>query len=409
MTRQGKLLAIYQCSIEAEFRNMAEERQSHEAWLSSTAHYREAKPIVNDSWHLCIQYLKAKIQPSVDHVHSLPADIFQAATVQPTEGDLTRVDPATTAVEGASALQVVPANVPADLVFFDMVNANPQRRAHVPLHHLERSTDDVFVAARRVLFASPDRQRMVLANTGGGSHQKLHLRVLVEKMPTVLHALLRWNLVARSSASTLRLPDEPVAAPLRDGAEEYNPPLLMPNASEFLRTSAAGSAATPSSLALQRPAGDEVAMMRILEQLERLQNQDECRDGVPLDAFPDHHSEEFRQLVAAGNIRVQENEAGTLATTDVTQTKFIVVRAVHQPKPLARFGVWNPQSKLDVIMALRQDGWAAHEARVLVAYKQDGGKLFRQDFRRPCSYFAALALASSIFDKWDRADRAHRQ
>jgi len=281
-----------------------------------------------------------------------------------------------------------------DTSFFEITNVHPEKRTHVPLHHIDYFTDVVHVT-RRVPRKVHKRKREVSLLSQKGQQETLHLRVLVQTMHTSLPSLYRWHVEKHGATRTFRqLPqailDQPVV-----------PSLVPPIASEILAQieDDARPAAPPTGggvLVLNPP--DEAAAVTLLESLRRIQQGPS--DEVDVLSIPVLEMSQVQALAATGAIVLQESEFGGLTLrVDPTQTMYISMQVVNTPTQVMfshdRFVV---ASKLDIVMSLLLKSWTPGVG-VPEPYQSHSPKTFICDLHKAASYFACLALAADLFGK----------
>ena len=392
MSKADKLQSVFQCSVEAEYRDMQLERDANAQWLVETAHTRKAGPRdMSLSWRTCVSYLKGKMERC--SVHSLPLPLFEKALVCPSECDLKNIDPCSDVLGAASVHQEhEPFNIAAvdDVVFFEVLNAHPERRSHVPIHYQDTFTDAVHISRRRVLCSDSALSRVVLVSEAD-QLDTLHLRVLVDGIADSLRSWHTWKLISHGCAETgRRRPLGNVAASAAD-----NSSVMLPIAANVLVSPLATSPSSSSSGALALPMLGDVASVRILESLSILQAEQPESDGVPFNAMIGTHIEEVRALEHVGALSVTEDEFGcSIVATSPSMTKYINVALVGNP---TRFmdGKVCVNSKLDLVIHLLVQGWVPH-AKPAIHNVGSGENRFVSSFARPLSYFACLYLLDEL-------------
>ena len=400
MTTQAKLEAIYQCSLEAEFRDMTAERESHEGWIMQTAHTRSAGPVAsNEPWRLCIGYLRAKLAMGSD-VFSLPLDLYSEAQAALAEEVSDDGDPVA-AVLGAVDVAPVPFDMASGLdnvVFFEVVNKTPHQRSHVPLHHISRFTDVVHIVRRTVMFGKAETRQVSLLSEAG-MHGELNLRVLVRSMGRTLRTLYRWKTIKYGSALTYRRWQAP---PPVDRALEAPGSMILSLASSAMEQPTLERPSSSSrGLQIQRPV-TQGASARILSQIRTKEDSGQFPDGVPMSVLDSCHIDDVQTLAARSAISMAQDDFGevVLSTLGAVHAKYLSAQLVGEPGLVFHDGKLNADSKLAIMIYLRMRGWASSDELSAQPHVLSGGDLvFVRDLRRPTSYFLSLALGNELFEK----------
>ena len=103
-------------------------------------------------WQLVVTYVKAKFMPHV--VYSLPTVIFDEVAKSPDDNaiDFDALNPWDETIT-LNAVEPAPfdfSQVPS-LTFFEVIEAKPENRYHLPLHHLDRWIDSVHAMRRKLI------------------------------------------------------------------------------------------------------------------------------------------------------------------------------------------------------------------------------------------------------------------
>jgi hypothetical protein len=398
MSKQQKLTAVYQCSIEAEFRDMASERVHQQDWLDNTRHTRVAGPPDSPMpWKLCIAYLKAKFETGF--VFSLDLASFRAAC-QALDSIAANADPVAdvfTFIHGDERPVAFDASWVAGAVFFEVLNVHPERRSHVRMHHSDYDTDVVHVVRREVMKADVPSQRVLLLHKTD-SQESLHLRTLVNNFSEVLPSLWGWGHSSFGSAQAFRRPDR---------SDTFLPALedcvSFPVASNILtqRPSSLCNERAPESnvLALASHLPNERHSVQVLGDLERMQVGEHV-GGVPFEMLPVGDIVQVEALVAVGAIKTSRDDFGSLVIrTEPAWTRYMPVQIVAEAFFVARSSK-DPlvSSKLDVIVSLLRSGWQRSDV-VPTPFEHGAPQVFLLDLRKATSYYVCLALSADLFEK----------
>lgn len=393
MSHHAKLHRVYQCDIESEFRDMGKEKEAHAVWIAQTKHLRNAGPVdLGASWKLCIGYLKTKLQPG--RVFTLPKDLYIRAVDRPIglDVDLSAVDPFADAIMAhARGRDEFNMQYLSDVVFFEVVNAHPERRKQLGVHHLDHWTDAVAVVRRDVVAHDALSQRVIILNTSG-QDERIHASVLAADIIHTLRSFFRWTLVAHGSGHTAR---KHIQLPVRPSGSA-----LLTRASDVLevetRSLLPEAANAETALVIALP-NDSLAV-DCLSQIRRA-----CEmPGVDFANFMDLSNVAFDTvctLARCGALSMRDSEFGELQLSIAPAgVMYIGMTTLGLPEQVLHISERSFGSKLDAILSLLRNGWENCRTK-LAPHVAAGPFKFYLDKRKPTSYFACLAQATELFQK----------
>jgi len=392
-TFQEKLLMIYQTGREQEFEDTAAARTANAEFKIATSDTRQNAAKPPDHKHQPLLYLKSLLENNC--LFAAPIPLLDMATASPDE--FQEPPPGFRALDTAIAAAVEPA---PDIVFddrasrlFQVVNNNPQSRVLVASHHIDQDRRaHVCVLISTVRDADPTRPNKVIVTFPSKVLTTLDLRAWVPHIGRVLTELSKWRL--RRSATT----------------PEYRPegacPLPLPSvvrASVFpeLATSSTDLVAASSS-ALMLVDRDEVQ---------------ECFDAfvakgafagsgvsiVGTDEVLDDVSElTIQTLVRRAVLKCSTTGAVSQFALNPSCVHWSLHHGLVHPVPLTRITTSLPllkKTKMEIILALRCDGWQDAQGQVLAPCQPGGPRLFSQSWQKPLAYFACLHDLDRVANK----------
>ena len=399
MTPHQKISRVYQCDMQAEFRDMKEEAACHKDWLKDTA-FSRSKPIdLPPDVKACVLYMKAKLShPGL--IYSLPQDLFRQATERSDAPQNNEMAALECWDEGCAIMyqdQHADYQFPnaGETVFFEPINAYPERRFHVALHHRDRVNDKVEVMQRKFVVNSTGDRIVLMCDREGSL--TISLLPLVKKMGQTLMSFFSWKTGGVGSTYTLRtFPEGLPALPGGNQRAMQADMSLTNHAAETQHEESCGSGGF-SSAALALPVSDlqtSVAVERILLAAEQNGNPNVAFDSLEGVSWPD-----VTALSSVGALRVQADEFGG-AEISVTESAFKLSSKfqIHSPTQVVWQSAYHGTCKMDLVFALLRDSWIPME-RSLAPYKASVEKEFLCNSRRPNSYFVCLLQCSRLFDK----------
>ena len=397
MTKLAKINCIYQCSIESEFRDMKEERDAHKTWLAATAHTRGSLVVMPDTWKQSIAFLKARL--SLVGIHSLPTRLFQQA-FNAVDGslrvDLASVNPWSVAVAVMSSPRIAfdMASV-GDVTFFQTINANPERRHNVPLHHISTYNDIVNVCIRTVTdHHVPTRKVKLLSDSR--TVAALRVTELARNIDDVLRSLYVWTIDSDGFVETMR--HTPLSQPALPSPSLCSSP-LVPTASFALAQVGCNAEVHANGGPMGAPPlviTDKDAIAS-LEQIKRVQ-QTTGSSVIRFRQLEHITTAVVESLVSRGALQASYDEFGELELSrSASQTRYIATQRIAKPQLVIDAVVFKHGVKLDMIIALLQRHWVI--GMPLSEYKLGRDQMFIADGRKPCSYFMCLLSSNALFAK----------
>ena len=393
MTRQTKVNFVYQCALETEYRPMHAEVDVQQRWLVNTMHLRSDPKKMPDSWKSCVALLKAKLTKGL--IHSLPADVFALCSAFSLDGnhDFEVADPWSETV--AAALDVPGTFDFAtvhDVIFFETINAYPERRSHVDLQQTIGFNDSVRVSSRKVMSFDEDSKRVVLISVADSS-STIHLLPLVASMCVASRSLYAWQVLGHGVAESVRRLRDAMPPPMYSS-------ILLPSATMVLALPLADAAlvsATQSSGIVSTLAVADDVAARCLVEVDRARGE---RDATGMDQLQGVMQDDIRSLIQSGALHGSEDDFGVVAVSrNPGGVRFVSLQVVGSPIPFLHVQTHTSGVKLDMVLALVRDGWANATSHKMVAYKRGASKLFVNDMRRPASYYVCLLSARTLFNK----------
>ena len=336
LSRLGKLNAIYQCGLSSEFQDIHVEQQAHADFLALTVSHRRGGPRqVPQSWSLAITYLKAKFQPHI--VFSLPNLLHNLLLEAPREGevDTTLVCPWTKIMQASTcASKLFNHADTSETTFFEVINAVPEKRHNVVLHHLDLWTDTVHVA-RRALMSHDVPSGRVLLLSESSSQEVLHLRVFMNELGG-LPDLYMWELIRHGIGQAVRRHPQPV---LEDS--EGVLPMLLPQASSTLAVRVDHGAANRE---LVKHTVDLVAV-NIMADIDRAAEANGTPD-VSFSQLSHCHMDQIIALAQDGALRFWENDFGEIIISkNADGTRYVNIQNVGKPLQVIKHDSYSPTSK----------------------------------------------------------------
>ena len=384
LSRKARIDRVYQCAIEDEYKDMSVARAGHAAFLRSTVHTRRKGfvPLPAD-WTLCVTMLKAKMDGQ--QLLSLPKVHFDDAA----EASQQAAPPASRPSDEAIRLVLespigltLSEESTKHLVFFSVVNAYPERRSYVQLHHVDRHNDRVVVSQRVVEAIDVEKQSAFLSVSETTTELKLHR--LVANFADTLPALYTWELASKAGSMQVLRRHWPGPAqnlqPPRDDALYALPAPPMAGISEGLKT----EVAVQSSQA-------EITKLMALQVMGEVHR---CIDNVEAGwaNFGDMlgiSSEMVTAMIDAGGLEAKESEFGECMVRPCPSgLRWLPVFAAQRPMQVLHVDEFKDESKLDMALALLRRGWRPADGEE--EWVVGGPSLFYVDLSRPASYFLCL-------------------
>ena len=398
MSKAERVRRIYQCDLSEEFRNVSEQRSAQKEWERATSHMRSRSiSMLPDVW-AAVSWLKSKLsKPGV--VLSLPGYLFTSATVGRTvaqeinQKDLNPWIASCEAIREETQMFDV-ANLP-NTVFFECVNAYPEKQFSVKVHHVDKSKDEVQIIQRIHAGSDISRGAEILV-CDARSHGSLFLVPLVVRMKETLSSFFVWNAFSWGMGMGVRQLPEPIQ-PAGDS-------ISVPTASSVLaRHAGSDEAAASSTSSVQQDVlalkslPDTVAsnaLISILLSAERTGS-----DVVPFQEIEDVHMDNLQTLAQAGAVILAENDFGELAVSvNKSMLRYFSRFLVRTPQQVMRVDAYSGTCKSDMAMALIRGGWTGRDS-LDAPFKHGGPLLFVCHSRRPNSYFTCLLQKSKLFAK----------
>ena len=101
-------------------------------------------------------------------------------------------DPVALGLSAIDAGEYGDVTVPPDSVFFQVVNAFPERRHNMLVGHIAASKWKVNVAVCSLHALDAKKNEWVVSKAGDGAHKTLDVRGLVGTMRSAVSSVLRW-------------------------------------------------------------------------------------------------------------------------------------------------------------------------------------------------------------------------
>lgn len=391
LTTAEKIEHIYQCSNASEFKDVNVEQQQRQQWLVATSAVRRSGPRqMPKSWSLAVSYLKAKFVAHV--VFSLPKALCDLAVVLPNEADINfdATDPWSSIIDICAAPPLCfNFNNIGSIEFFEVLNANPERRQNVVLHHLDAWTDIVHIMRRRVVARNVDARRVILLSEAG-THETMHLRTFLSLVTSFLPNLYMWKHGTYGAGKAAR--GQPQGIQVDDATSS----MLAPSVSDVVASLGSTDASASSSSLSTTVTTRDVVAMRVLEKIDRLQSQLGL-EQVPFRSLEDVPWARIEALAREGALSLGADEFGD-STISVMPSgiRHVSLRTIYEPIPMIRVDACASTSKLDMVLTLLRHGWVSGQPAMGLV--RGGEKVFLASMSRPASYFQCLLRSAILFN-----------
>ena len=387
---QDKIRAVYQTGLTHEHDDITEPSRAHAEWLVLTACHRRpvhSSPAINKAF---VALLKSWFH--VGGFFSMPAEMVCLCSGD--GGPFPRLEgPHRSPLEQALLAIAEPTPVctwDQSKVVFRVLNNAPERRKLVDLHHLDRQRSTITVAKCSVMSRAAADMQLIVQVTD--ENVKLQLDHLMSEMHDVMLGVARWS-VKKSVAMPRMRPISRAAAALVDGASVL--PVAAAGASLILRGAA-------PLVDIGRPAR-HADMNSVVVQLAR-RGAFVGQSVVPFlsGSFDGIDVHILQDMEGIGAVVLTTDDFGDLQVAlnprflDWTHTLGLTA-----PVPFSRLetlGAPLSKHKLELIFVLHRAGWS-DAVGALGSLIVGGQHIYNRDIGRPLSYFAALVLSDTLFQK----------
>ena len=271
----------------------------------------------------------------------------------------------------------------ADLVFFEVLQASPDKRDHVAFHHLDRFSDIVHVTRRAKVSVDAEHRRVMLLSKAGAVEQ-LHLRLLLSQLDS-LSSLYVWRVGYHMTAEGVRRRPQPLSLTAGDIA-----PMVPPSASGALavrQSSETVSTVTPIT-------SDDIAASAF-RQIDLAPAVD---DSGSKRFQTDWHYDTLVALANDGAVVLEQDEFGELLVRKVPEgIRHVNLYIADRPEQLIHRRHCNPASKLDLVIRLLREEW--RDGTPDTPWSRREPKLFYCRPARATSYFACLVRSEELLAK----------
>ena len=387
MSVHTKIRAVYQTGVENEFENTANSSRAQAVSLTLTAYQRQPAQALSETEKQCVQFLKSLFE--VGAYFSMPEALFnlclgQGATDYPAVTDATALSEAMRSIDD----EFPECMWSSSSALFRVQNNAPERRTLVVLHHLDKCSSTVTVSKCKVYeFDEVSKQRLIASNAR--ESYSLDLSCLVPRIYTVLRLTLRWHFSkAKVTPTMIELQSSTLA--LVSGSR------MVPSGEVV---------AQPAVHGHHRPmiaAGSHHNMSTVVQELAHAQAfvgqgaasfLGSCCDNVDIDTLKD--------MATMGIVTMWEDDFSDVQVAlNPRFVDWVYTFGLQVPVPLCHLQTSSAplqKTKMELILTLHRDGWEHHAAPE--AHAPSGSRKYTCDLRKPLSYFAALGLSQTLFDK----------
>ena len=382
MSNNEKLKRIYQCTLSDEFEDMTEARRaSHDAMNLTLVQRVGPEPSVNDAWKCAVTYLRGTFHLNV--VYSVPQEIWNMiyGNRRSDHMQLLMADPIQAAMDAvcARAPRLTSEALPG-LVFFQVKQVNPEKRARVGVFHAPPLRYGIHVCVCSVsdIEHGPLGPRAVVLSSEGGSIVGVDLIAMASTIKAVMDSMHTWRVV--DQRANRRLLDAP-----HQRLHIHAPDIVdVPSG--------------PGELAVVARHTDTASVERLISELAAM-GAWEGRGAAPADSTT-AHIDTVLALRDAGAIVAVADEFGGLQialSPEAVQwsVRLVVSFARRCGEPVLNQPVLH-RPKLDLLLQLHSEGWhAPAHAGPLAPWADGSMPNFLPRISKPQSYFAA------IVSRWD--------
>ena len=389
MTHKEKINAIYQTGVAEEYVDLSAAAGAHSVWLQQTQANRAAPIELRVDEKGAVQYLKASL--AVGTFWSLPRDVFNSGVVD--AGDAQAPPYAIPAnilatIFGAAPMHAIDSSTnPDDMIVFRIVNAHPEKRTLVQLHHLLARTTTIVVApCIAQVRGDGEASRMIIDVQRDLIH--LDLLAMLPDFNSTLYTLMQWKInkgiaiprLKNFTDQELRIMNGSALVPMIAGVIDQGPCALADNVVRDM----------------QRAVVVLAKEQAYVDGPRALQFQDSRFDNI--------HMDTIFSLIDVGAIHISNNEFSEMELR--VDPKFLAwdfKQGLSRPLSLMCVTTSAPpakQTKLGLMICLHQNGWEKSDVVTgLAPITAASPRQFHCSWMRPLSYFQALASAQLLFDK----------
>lgn len=387
MSPKDKVDAIYQCSLEEEYKSTLAARTYQASWKKQLALDVPDQASLHDK--ACAAYWKTTLV--TNGIYSLPRKLFDLAVNGLDESmrdQHSALEDVLAVVDGP-----MPETVPADdHVFFQVTNLHPERRYRVPLPHVEQKRHAVNVTVLDVVSTNPKNTFDKVVRNEGDIHMTLDMVWLSTSMDQAVNSCLRWVLKGQMTSWKL------IA---KEAALEDDLPPIDCFASSAIRVSS--SATSDSRRLIVESLQRDVYSHSILKELMTRKAFGKAgHTPVRLDSLHCWRSETLSKLQELGVVVIGRDDIGEqLVSVNPDKLQFGMFCRIVEPLQHIRLSLHNipplRRSKLDILFSLHLDGWMPGENPQEI--KTDSPKIYRHGLQQPISYFACLLEHKAVCAK----------
>ena len=385
LTRKQKIERVYQCAIEDEFKDMSTQVVLHQQYLENTRHMRSTNAnVFTLSWAQAIAFFKCKFAP--DNVFSLPTDIFDLATSVSAAIGNQACDKLSEFVDFATASIVeFDFRDVGNVVFFNVVNAHPERRSLVPIQYIDRRTDEICVSKCTVV-ASILEARTVVVSVDE-LLVTLRVSVLVALASRVLPCLFKWAVKSRRSTQAFKQPEPDADQDQRSFSDVGSYALPARSSSCLVPVLASNSSASEtSSASLARLTLGIGELNVLLGQIRACS----VAGWTPATALADVSRATLGELCEIGLLEMRSASGSGHEIRPVESAlKWCSMLGLSSPSQVLHLGIGASTCKFDSVLALIKSGWQVG-ADPSHPFAPGSPRRFVADLLRPASYFKCL-------------------
>ena len=394
MTTKQLIEAVYQCSVESEYRSAVQEKQEVKDFAVRRA-LPDPEPAKKDTQvKLVLSYLKTSIFKEGCY-YTMPRDLFTQSILRTGAPDVTTL---TNCAKECLDIVLRPDEdidfEPDTSVTFIVTDTAPEHRHVKAAGYIPRSSTDICVVPCDMRFRSTAEMRIVVTADNTSGVVKLNLLHLMKTPGRCMQRTFRWVSKPPLSIPVIRnvLPVAHAEAilPIADVADEGSHALAIPNA-----------ATVSTSTRLEVPDSPEDVGSFIVTM-----GMDNVWAGEKSISFFDCPlcSDSILRMRDAGILEVKVGEFSEMhISLRPSAVQWRAGIGMELPLPISRTRLSSKHvlqcSKLELLIAMREKGWTPAEAREELPAVTAGSTKYIPGWHHPKSYFAALVQRDSILAK----------